>query len=598
MSILYIIFTMILIINFILIKKSDKKQNLLFWITMSIILILIYNVFASYILTLINVKSNLINLTIVNIIVSLILGIKIYKDKEIQKYYCRVKDIVSIILMLVIVIGIEYKQYGFPMSIKYETTDPAIHYSAAKDFYNNQQTPVNDENRMMPAAYVNTGILMLLASDFMVEENFYIIYIFFDLAILYLIGITFYIGITNNVESKLKSCVAMIFSILFILGYPLNSMIFGYAYLSVGILFMIALIVMAPYSKNKELKELAYCIIFFALNFGIFFSYYFFVPVIYVSFGLYMLFDMVKNRKAKNVLSIINIKNIIEVLVILILPTILGFCYFILPNIISTGSTGVSHISTEGYIYRDLYSNFLVLVPFGVFYILNTIKNKENSFVNLLFIISAIFTIYLLKRGLKGEVSSYYYFKMYFLIWILMLYTAAKSSFKIIDNKMSIYVCSYIVVYIVIILTSLLGIDGKITSINLLFNPNNYLRAYTDIYCFNYDKINSTVKIYSSNQINAINSLLEEEKDKSKILINAGPLQMLWAKDLTEITDTDDIHELIKEKPLDIQGWIDNENKKYLITLNKQDLELNDKSKFYRILRNEEDILILEKIEK
>ena len=77
MSILYIIFTMILIINFILIKKSDKKQNLLFWITMSIILILIYNVFASYILTLINVKSNLINLTIVNIIDSLILGIKI-----------------------------------------------------------------------------------------------------------------------------------------------------------------------------------------------------------------------------------------------------------------------------------------------------------------------------------------------------------------------------------------------------------------------------------------------------------------------------------------------------------------------------------------
>jgi len=85
---------------------------------------------------------------------------------------------------------------------------------------------------------------------------------------------------------------------------------------------------------------------------------------------------MIKNKKSKNIFSIFTIKNIVKVLTILVLPTIIGFGYFVLPSLMSTGKTTVGHISTEGYIYRDLYSNFILFAPLAIYYILYNIKNK------------------------------------------------------------------------------------------------------------------------------------------------------------------------------------------------------------------------------
>ena len=591
MGILYIILTCILIVNMILIKKSDKKQNILFWTVLSITITLIYNTIVSIIFTFINIKCTLLNLSIVNIIVIAILVFKIYKDKEIQKYFIKIKDIIFMILMLIVVLVVAWKQYGFPFQIKYETTDPAIHFSVAKEFYNDKKV---DFPGGMPAAGINTGILFDIFDFAIMEEDFYCLYILFDLIILYLIGAMFYLGIANKLDSKLKSVIAMIFSILFVLGYPLNSMLFGYAYLSVAILFIIALIAVVPYVKNRELKEVPYCLILFILNFGIFFSYYLFIPVIYAALGLFMLFDMLKNRPKKNILSIFNKKNIIEVLTILILPTIIGFCYFILPNIFSSGSTGVSHIATEGYIYRDLYSNFIFLIPFVLYYVIDSIKNKENKFINICLIILVAFCLVLLKGGLRGEVSSYYYYKMYFVLSILMFYITTKAIFKMLDNKLTTFVLSYIFTIGAILIASISGLGIKIASINMLFNPHEYLQYYTDIYTFNYQKVIDENTIYTYNQIEAIDSLLKNVEDKKEVLLIGKDLQMLWARDLTEITDTKDIHELVKEKEVNIKEWLDNPSKKYLISLNKE-VDLDENSKEYDIIKNDNEIVILKK---
>ena len=336
---------------------------------------------------------------------------------------------------------------------------------------------------------------------------------------------------------------------------------------------------------------------FFALNFGIFFSYYFFVPVIYSSLGLFMLFDMVINRKNKNIFSIFTKQNIIIVITTLILPTIFGFCYFVLPGLIENGQTAINHIITEGYIYRDLYSNFLMLIPLALFYIIYSLKNKKNSLSTIMLILCTVFTVYLLKKGLKAEASSYYYYKIYYLIWIVVLYMITQASFIMIESKQAIYIGSYICTYLIIIIASLIEIDAKISNINLLFNPNSYLKAYTDIYVFNYKKMNEEKTIYTSNQIKAINSLIKEAEDRSEIQINGGSLQMLWAKDLTEITDTDDIHELVIEKDTkeSVKEWLNNKNKKYLILFDTSNKQIKEENKDYKIMHKSADIIILEK---
>ena len=591
MEIFYIVTVLWLFVSTMLIKKSDEKQNVLLRGVLSIVLFTIYNIFWGFVFLVFKIPYILLTLAIVNVLVSGINTFIVCRKKERQKYFLRVKDLVFLIVLLVFIVGFAINQYGFPFEIKYETTDPAIHFLATMEIYNNKTLQWNGS---MPAASINSAILFDTFDFVVPQQSFYCLFIIFDLIILYLIGAVFYLGITNKVESKVKSVITMIFTLLFVCAYPLNSVLFGYAYLTVGLLYMTTLIVLAVNVKLNEFKMFPFCVEMFLIVYGIFFSYYLFVPVVYSAFGLYMLFDMLKNKKSKNIFSICTKENIIKVLVILILPTALGFLYFVLPSLIQSGETTISHIATEGYIYRDLYSNFVLLAPLAIFYVLYNIKNKKNSFSMILTVISALFSLYLLKKGLRGEVSSYYYFKMYFLLWILVVYMNIKAMFIMIENKNGIFVYSFTIVFLGILFILYTGYDYKISNINILFNPYNSINSYANIYAFNLNKVRTDKKIYSNSQLEAIKHLLEISEDKQNIQINGDILQMLWANSVWKITDIDNVHLLQKEEKLDIQKWLENENKKYLIYFDTSNV-LDRESENYKVIYEKQDVIILEK---
>ena len=73
MEIIYIIVSLLLFISTILVKKSEKEQNILFWIILTSVIVLCYNVFESYIITALKLKSTLLALTIFNFIVTILI---------------------------------------------------------------------------------------------------------------------------------------------------------------------------------------------------------------------------------------------------------------------------------------------------------------------------------------------------------------------------------------------------------------------------------------------------------------------------------------------------------------------------------------------
>lgn len=591
MEIIYTIISLILFVSVILIKKTDKKQNISFWIPLTVAVFLAFNLFCGLILLVLKLKITLITLSIINLILSAVIIWKICKDKQIQKYYIKIKDIVFLALLLIVVCTIGYKQYGLPFSVKYQTTDPAVHYSVAKEIYDNKSLQWNCS---MPGASLNTAILFDVFDFIVPESDFYCLFIIFDLSILYLISAMFYIGITNKEKSIMKSIIAFIFTVLFICGYPLNSVLFGFSYLTVGILMMTSIITFAPYIIDTEINKTFKYLYMFLLLFGIFFSYYLFAPVTYAAVGLYILFDMIKNRKTKNILSIFTKENILKVIILLIIPAILGISYFILPALFQSNDVDASHIGAEGFIYRDLYSNFIFIIPFVLYFCFDKIKNKKNCFLNILFIITAVFTLALFYLGLKGKVSSYYYFKTYFLISILTMMMTVKALYKLMDKKEEILAYSFIFVYIAIIGASLLGFDTKLQQKNISFNPNGTLGSYTNLYTFNYSILTGDGKILSNEQIKAIKYLKEKEKNKDKIEVYGNILQRMWTSDIAKITDTDDMILLQTPVELDIEKWVNDEKKQYYICFNVNN-QINKAFSKYNIIYEEIGVIILEK---
>ena len=83
MNIIYILTIVILFILFILKFKKEERQNIVKWLTIDTILLMCYNIVICVILSFINIKSTLFNLSVVNILFALFLGILIYKEKKI-----------------------------------------------------------------------------------------------------------------------------------------------------------------------------------------------------------------------------------------------------------------------------------------------------------------------------------------------------------------------------------------------------------------------------------------------------------------------------------------------------------------------------------
>lgn len=605
MGIVYQISIIALIIAFLVIKKTDKEENILFWLFLSNIILLCYNVFECYILSFIKIKCSLALLAIINFSISILIFVIVKKKNEKQRYYLKWQDIVIAILILLTVLGISYKRYEKNLDLKYESSDPATHYAAAKQFYKYKTLLVNvkevdkiyEFGNFMPAAYVNTGIIFDVASTKINESQFYKVYIIFDIAILALGAEMFYFLITKDEKNSFLKIIGIVFTYLYIFAYPLNSMLFGFSYLSVSLLVIEGIVAIAPMINSDKYKAEFVILIGFLLTFAIFFSYYLFMPIIYVALGLYLLINILKKRKE---IKIFSMKNVFKIGIILIIPTVLGFCYFVLPGILNGEGTEIQSIGAEGYIYKNLYSNLILISPLILYYIIAKIRKKENDFVNIYIILSIIFILVMLVGVIKGKVSTYYFYKLYYAFWILAVFSAYKAIKEIYANKeMRIFIYSYMAVIIGIHLYSMLDLDNKFQNKNEYLSTDNMAIKITNIYSTNRNYIKDAKTYFSENQKEMLKYCEENNifDEKQNISVCGTNLQQRWLYVIYGVTDVNNIKEFATiVKKFDIKSWLDEDKKYYISFSNEENMKYNKDESKYKLLYSGTDCVLLEKI--
>lgn len=600
MWIIYIISIVLIFIGFIKIQKTPKKQNLLFWVAITTITLFCYNTFVCYIYSLIHIPCNLITLSIFNFIIIAIMAGNIVVTKKVQKYNRIRKRDIAFCVILFITVCIVAKMFfkEFPFELNYESTDPATHYTASREFYKNHTLLSNVDNatifdlkQLMPIAYVNTGISFFIGENFLEEYQFYNIYVLIDLIVLYMSGMLFYSLLIKRTKGKKMSIIAMVMSILYILAYPLNSLIFGFAYLSVGLNVIIAILAIIQLKQDLLFDKNIWNIIMFMINFGLFFGYYLFMPIIYLAEGIYMLIEMIKNRNNK---TIICKENIVQIIVTLILPTIMGIAYFIIPNFNKNNEL----ISTEGYIYRDLYANFLIMIPFVIFFITKQIKNKRNDIFMLTLIIGIAFTLILFIGGVAfNKVSSYYFYKMYYFLYILFMYATFESIYYLWQNNDNrIFIGTTISVFVCCLLFNILNIDTKIGEKSTNFNPEYRMSGFFPIYTYNLKKMNPEKSICTSNMLDIIyyygNNIKE---DRDSVMVKGNNRLQRWMYALFGITHHVNYLEFSAENIWNTtEDWILS-GKKYLIAFYEDELNLDNQDKYEVILKNEDGCILKRK---
>lgn len=532
MSIIYLISILALLIATILVKKSDKKFDIVKSIAITIVLFLCYQTFISYLYTMIHIPITLLSLTITNVIITAIFMVKIIYKKEIQAYEFDSRDIIFIIILALVIFLVSYFDFGMPFNIKYITTDSAVHYVSTREFHENESLlltvdNIETSNAMMPGAYSNIGILFKAFEPLIGEMNLYKVFIGFDILTLFISGLMFFVTVKKYAKNTLTYCIAGAVSIIYLLGYPLNNMLFGYFYLGIGVLVINAIVaIMQEYKQETDMKIWTIIPSIFLLCFELFFSYYLFVPPIYAAIFIYYLFYFHKETG-----KWINKKTIIYSTITLIIPAVMGFCYHVLPGLLSRDQIQVGNvIQVEGYIYRNMFSNILLFIPFAIYYL---VKEKKIQFDIISIVIWILYMCVLYISIFKLNVSTYYFFKTYFVLWQFAIYLFFRGICYIVEERKygKILATSYISIYILLMLHSFLTSNVSITKDT--FNRNEKITDVMDIFGINKTVLLRVETDYTVEELELLNYVKENslplKNNNTLILANQRQEYWFWA---------------------------------------------------------------------
>lgn len=553
MPLIYTISAIILFTVNLLLKKSEEKLEITKSIIITSVLALAYNTFVCYILNLINIPITLLSLSIINFIISITLIINIIKKKEIQKYTVSKTNILTSIILIIVIIIVTNINFGNLSKIRYISMDAREHYKAAMEFYyndclSNKATTNNTTTEcFMLGTYTNIGILFKVLNPYIGMVNLYKVYIIFEAFTVLLTGLMFFMLLEKNANRISSKIILIIFSIIYTLGYPLNAWISGFQYLILGILYIEAIIQVSIESKKIEFDYKLMQM--FLINFGLIMSYSLFCPFVYLAEFAYYIYQYIKDKN--------KIRLFLLTLATLILPGIIGITYLILP---SFGKVG-SYIALDGWLYKNLWSNFIFFIPFAIYAIYISIKNRKLTFENIMFITLIIYMLILFIGTKTGKCSEYYFYKNYFIMWLMLIYLSNKGMIEFIQKGNRMYIPAiFTAIYLIIFTMSIHNNNTYITQ-----ESNDSFDNTMEIFTFNKTMICAqNAQFIDEEEIDLLyrlETILQNKwQEEKNILLVTDPTQERWIQSLTGFVNI-----LYDDKEYAIKN-LEEENYKYIVT--------------------------------
>ena len=526
MGIIYLIETIVFFVILLMMKKSEEKLNIIKYVIITIASILSYNLIVCFLLSIVKLQINIQLLSIIEIIPIVLAHIKVFKDKGVQKYFFDSKDIIFIVIIFLIAIPIIWHTYEGFDAISYRSGDGGTHFTASMMCYKSGTIFLNGLfEGHMPQLYTNESIIYKALGPIVGEFNLYRLFLILDATIWICAIVIFYLLIKEKIKMTYgKFAIICIASIIFALGYPLNSYITGFHYLQAGINYILLTALLIDENNiDKKWKILFLSLI----NIGVIFSYNLFAPLVYLAEFVYILIENYTKNKI-----LINKHIVLECFWALFVPGILAILYFVVFRS-NNYSKIVTGLTNDGFIFKNKWSTIILFIPFSIFWLINTIKNKEykSNYAFIFFICLTLYTItfYILYKN--GIISSYYYHKLYFLIWPIVIMASTLGCIMLFDKG---EICKYVVtiliaVYISTMIVLVTKIEYKYASQDV--DEQESITTIMGIFNIN-KKILNTKPILTGKEIQGFKYMSDNNLDCSKMLVLNTMNQQDWINNI------------------------------------------------------------------
>lgn len=472
-SITFVLIEFFFLINLMKIKLIDRTVTVSTQIPLAFVFIMSFHAMIAGLLSLGHININLYSIVFFDLLISIVLFFKRKRTGN-QKYEITGKNYLFYILLTIGVLLFGLALFGRNLEIHFWSVDASAHYGMAQYVVQNQSFNTN-----LYFSALNNGIAMMIAKPFIGEQYLYKVFIIMELWDLWIAGALFY-GFINQIKPD-RGLKSIVITAVYLVGYPLYAIIFGFSYFGAAISLIVATMCWIEKKECKEIDNKLFLVFINLLLFSLFVCYTYLVPVMFGTLFLLIFINYLKKTG-----KILTKEMLLEQLKVFILPCCLGMIFSI-SNLKELGSGG--GITNLGGCYFDLYSNFIIFSIFIGVGIYLTFKDRLFLSVHLLSALSIIFLVLLLIMSLYGKASIYYVSKIYNVIWFCsFLYIYIGVSFFL-EKLQIIKVPILISLTVCIILPPCINYFG-------VANGNEYIRngdftLIPDIYIFNFSARNN-----------------------------------------------------------------------------------------------------------
>lgn len=574
----YFITMGILLGVFLIFPKTKKKQNLLVWIPISFIAYECLSCFWTGAMSILHISANIYTVAICNIVLSAFLIFYILKKGNIQEYYIKIEDIGFIIIYTIFLYIVWKNRYTPNLLIRFETSDPGTHLKMAMNFVNNQSVDG------MYLGQVTNGLFIESLSKVFSGTYIYKAFIIKYGINFYISGLIFYaasIGYAKKIGQKI---IVYVITFIYILGYPYNDMVFGFVYLQLTITVIgYLLTIMKLYIEDKEINGHVFRMLLALGCLGVGIGYTLFAPITFIAILICIIYKAKKEEWLINKNGFFFHLDFIKTgLQIFLIPTIFTVWFLVLKPAFNDSLINYENaLNIEGYIYRNLYSDFLLYIVFSIYGIIISFKNKKINLCAVLLPLGFLYFVIFYIKMINQEVSTYYFYKINYLLWLLILVCFVIGLMEVLKKEKVLAIC-YLIGMGVLFTINFTGFEYKYYEKNINYIP--FTDANSFFHIFSYNKtINERQSEIKQELVAMCDEIDNSYKDQGVVMFIGYWMDLYWYEALTNQRFEEEYKwKTIEQK---VEDFCKGEYGKYILVIKESEEYLENEDAFHKLKR-------------
>lgn len=467
---------LILYYSGVLKTPKRKKENGFELLGIGTVLLIILTGMGAAVYQIIGIPVNLVSTASTIFIADVVMWTRVWRQKQCGKNAWPVADGVSLLILIAVVAICAVVRYGFTLDLTYNNIDPARYMMYATNILASQT--VSGEYM---TDFVN-AMFILFFSPFLPKISYYRAMVCADIFIHILSVCMFYILISKINQGRGKWCNGLL-TIMYFGGYQLYSLGTGsYFHWVDGMLMVMFLIYSALLLEREEISNLHGIMYLTVGLFGLMGFY----PILLVVVGPIFLPEVIlwcagnlKHMSKKHLGALLALLAGVVCVGVMIVGQRVGH---------SAAKILADLNGVEGPAHKTPYMDFLFFVPVLICFLglLHRHKSENRMLARMVIVASAVITAWFIVF-LNGYIISYYYYRMYYVLWLLAWLMTGQTICMMLKEKKAFELAAYAGFYGIVIFTSLTDLDIKLWNADnrLYSNENQRHTTLAPLYKYN-----------------------------------------------------------------------------------------------------------------